>query len=214
MADAIRPLFQRWRSNADCRVRVNGDADAGYRVYMSGSNNDSVQVLSRALDQAGDLLDHVQPDDLERSTPCEDWDVAGLVDHLVDAPGRFLTMVRGEQPDWSAGAPHLAEGWGPTFRAHADDLIHDLHQTSTEDGPDPAMEIAELAVHTWDLATALGKDVDQLDPEVAERGLEFMLANLKPEMRGGAFGPEQLAPADAGPYERIAAFAGRDLTRS
>lgn len=72
MADAIRPLFQRWRSNADCRVRVNGDADAGYRVYMPGSNNDSVQVLSRALDQAGDLLDHVQPDDLERSTPCKD----------------------------------------------------------------------------------------------------------------------------------------------
>jgi uncharacterized protein (TIGR03086 family) len=181
---------------------------------MPGSSNDSVQVLSRALDQAGDLLDHVRPDDLERSTPCEDWDVAALVDHLVDAPGRFLTMVRGEQPDWSAGAPHLAEGWGLAFRAHADDLIRVLPQSSTEDGPDPAMEIAELAVHTWDVATALGRDVAQLDREVAERGLEFMQANLEPKMRGAAFGPEHQAPADAGPYERIAAFAGRDLTRS
>ncbi len=44
---------------------------------------------------------------------------------------------------------------------------------------------------------------------MAERGLAFMQANLTPEMRGPAFGPEQPAPPDADAYTRIAAFAGR-----
>jgi len=77
----------------------------------------------------------------------------------------------------------------------------------------PALQFAEFAVHDWDLATALGLRPDALDPQVAELGLEFMRTNLTPELRGGAFGPEQPAPPDAGPYDRIAAYAGRPITR-
>ena len=44
---------------------------------------------------------------------------------------------------------------------------------------------------------------------MAEQGLGFMRANLKAEMRGEAFGPEQPAPADGDAYDAIAAFAGR-----
>jgi hypothetical protein len=38
-----------------------------------------------------------------------------------------------------------------------------------------------------------------------------MRANLTADNRGPAFGPEQPAPADAGPYEQIAAYAGRSV---
>jgi uncharacterized protein (TIGR03086 family) len=71
------------------------------------------------------------------------------------------------------------------------------------------MQIGEFAVHSWDLARAIGATA-QLDPEAAERGLAFMSANLKPELRGDAFGAEVDVPADAPPYDRLAAFAGRD----
>ena len=40
-----------------------------------------------------------------------------------------------------------------------------------------------------------------------------MQANLAPEMRTGAFGPEQPAPPGPGPYDRIAAFAGRRVAQ-
>ena len=117
---------------------------------------DEVRVLSRAVDQAGDVLDHVHADQLDRPTPCEDWDVAALVDHLVAAPSNFLTMLRGEQPDWSAAPPHLSTGWGPEFRIAGDDLVHAWHQLEG-DPPVPAgLQIAELVLHTWDLATAVG----------------------------------------------------------
>jgi len=42
---------------------------------------DPIGVLSRALDQASDLLDHV--DVPARPTPCSEWDVAALAEHLV-----------------------------------------------------------------------------------------------------------------------------------
>ena len=77
-------------------------------------------------------------------------------------------------------------------------------------GPD--WQSAEIAVHTYDLATALGRPTAALDPEVAERGLAFMQANMTADNRGQAFQPEQPAPAGADPYQRIAAFAGRTVT--
>jgi uncharacterized protein (TIGR03086 family) len=170
---------------------------------------DEVRVLARALDQAADVLDRVHPGDLGRPTPCEDWDVAALADHLVAAPASFLAMMRGEEPDWTAPPPHVSEEWGPAFRVVADDLIHAWHEHSGEAPVSADWQTAELAVHTWDLATAIGYPLPELDPEVATRGLEFLRANLTPDHRGGVFGPEQAPPEDADAFARIAAFAGR-----
>jgi uncharacterized protein (TIGR03086 family) len=172
---------------------------------------DEVRVLARAIDQAGDVLDHVHADRLGDSTPCADWDVAALADHLVDAPRRFLGMMHGEEIDWSAPPPHVAEEWGPAFRVAGDDLIHAWHEHSGEAPVSADWQTAELAVHTWDVATAIGHPVSALDPEVAERGLAFMRASLTGDNRGGAFGAEQATADGAGPYERLAAFAGRPV---
>jgi uncharacterized protein (TIGR03083 family) len=168
-----------------------------------------LNVLSRALDQLGDLLLHVSGDELDRPTPCSEWTLGDLADHVVASPARFAMMQRGEQPDWSAGPEHLHVGWAAAFRSSADDLMHLWHSGAGADSQDPDWQTAEFAVHTWDLAHALGRSTRELDPEVAERGLAFMQANLKDEMRGDVFGPEQPAPADGDAYDVIAAFAGR-----
>ena len=173
---------------------------------------DEVRVLRHAVDQAGDVLDHVHAAALDRPTPCADWDVATLADHLVATPGRFLAMMRGAEVDWSAPPPHVTQEWGPAFRSPGDDLVHAWHQQEGADTAQAAWQIAELAVHAWDLATATGYPLDRLDPEVAEVGLAFLRTNLTDDARGPAFGPERPAAADAGPYERIAAFAGRRVT--
>ena len=178
---------------------------------------DEVRVLSKAVDQAGDVLDHVHQDALGRSTPCADWDVATLADHLVNAPVQFLTMLRGEQVDWAAAPPHVAEEWGPAFRVAGDDLIHAWHEHPSADGGGEApvsadMQTAELALHTWDVARAIGHPLDELEPEIAERALAFLSANLTDDNRGPAFGPPLPAPDGAGPYDELAAFAGRTVS--
>lgn len=174
---------------------------------------ESVVVLSRALDQAGDVLAGVHADQLALPTPCADWDVAHLIGHLVDAPVRFLQMARGEKPDWSAGPRPVAGNWVTDFRSNADDLIHHWHRLgAAADAGQVDWEIAEIAVHTWDVARATGQS-PPLVPEVAERGLAFMSAMLTPERRGDAFGPEARLPDDAPVYDRLAAFAGRAVGR-
>jgi len=172
---------------------------------------DSVVVLSRALDQAGDVLAAVHPDQLTLPTPCADWDVAQLIGHLVDAPVRFLQMARGEQPDWSAGPRRVADTWASDFRSNADDLLHHWHQAgAAADAGQIDWQIAEIAVHTWDVARATGQSTALL-PEVAERGLAFMSGALTPENRGEVFGPEVRVSDDAPVYDRLAAFAGRSV---
>lgn len=172
--------------------------------------HEAVVVLSRAIDQAGDVLEAVHADDLDKPTPCRDWDVAHLVAHLVADPRNLLAMARGDEVDWSAEPPLIEDGWAQEFRNRGDDLLHHWHQTPDEQAARADFHTAELATHTWDLAQAVGY-LGPLDPEVAERGLAFMTATMKPEMRGDAFAEEQAVPDGAGAYERLAAFSGRSL---
>lgn len=172
-----------------------------------------LSVLARGLDQAEALLGTVDEADLDAPTPCHDWTTAELVDHLVAAPHNFARMVRGEEIDWSAPTPHVGDDRATVFRGAADELM-----AAWDEAPDAPTgadwQSAEIAVHTYDLATALGRPTADLDAEVAERGLAFMQANLTADNRGEAFRPEQQARDGADAYQRIAAFAGRTVTPS
>jgi len=175
------------------------------------TQTEAVIVLSRALDQTGDVLARVHEEQLSLPTPCNDWDVARLIAHIVAAPTRFLAAMRGEEPDWSTEPPAVGSEWAPVFRVVADDLIHAWHQQGEHADPRQVdWQTAELAVHAWDLARATGQS-SQLDPEVAERALAFMSSGLTPENRGTAFGSEVDVEDDAPVYHRLAAFAGRQL---
>ena len=180
-------------------------------MATSTTTTDAVRVLVHALDQAGDVLDHVHADRVAHPTPCSEWDVGALADHLVQTPELFLAMMRGEQPDWFAPTPHLTEGWAGTYRVHADNLLHAWHELDGDPPVAAQWQVAELAVHAWDLAVAVGFPIDRLDPQVAEVGLGFLRETMTPERRGQWFGPEVEPPADAGPYDALAAFAGRQV---
>jgi uncharacterized protein (TIGR03086 family) len=177
------------------------------------NRDEEIAVLSSGLEQASALLDSVGDDDLGNATPCHDWTTADLVDHLVAAPSRFARMVRGEDVDWAAPTPHVGADRADAFRAAADELLDAWRALADGESPmGPDWQSAEIAVHTYDLATALSRPTSELDAEVAERGLAFMRANLTSENRAPVFEPEQAAPEDADAYQRIAAFAGRTVT--
>jgi uncharacterized protein (TIGR03086 family) len=171
-----------------------------------------LSLLTVALNQASDLLGRVGDDRLDAPTPCTEWTVAALVDHLVNAPTNFTTIMRGEEPDWTAEPDHVGADREQRFQAAGLQLLDAWRAAAATEQASPLdWQLAELAVHTWDLATALGEPTGHLEPEVAERGLAFMRSGLTAENRDPVFGPERRAPAESDAYTRIAAFAGREV---
>lgn len=168
-----------------------------------------VDQLARALDQAGRALDAVGDDNLDHPTPCSGWTVRQLAGHVASGPGTWARMVQGSEVDWSA-IPEVPDGeFGRVFRAGADELLAAMRQAPADQQRGVGFQVAEYAVHAWDLVRGTGADL-ALDESLAETGLAAMQGGLTEENRAGAFGSAVDPPADAGAYERLAAFSGRD----
>ena len=164
-------------------------------------------LLERALDQTAGLSAEVSPDHYDSPSTCEDWKVADLVRHVVASPQNFVSMFAGKDVDW-ANPPELGDDPAGDFRAGAETLLEQVR--ADESGGSSNAAIPEFAVHGWDIATSIGSQT-VLDDDVAEHALAFMSANLTPENRKGAFGPEVDATSDASVHDRLAAFAGRTV---
>jgi uncharacterized protein (TIGR03086 family) len=175
---------------------------------------ENLDLLQRALGQTGATIARITPEQHGLPTPCEDWDVTTLVTHVTGGLDSLATMVRGEKPDWTAPRPPLGDDWAATFRTKAETLIDTWRSADPAQRPHVEMQIAEHAVHTWDITRALGVPVETLDAAIGEHALAWALQALKPEWRGagggGAFGEEVPVPDGAPAYDRLAGWFGRD----
>ena len=188
---------------------------------------DPLTLLSKALDQTGAIIAAIREDQRTLPTPCRSWDVEALTQHLLVDLEQFTVRARGGTPDWStakAGEPE--SNVTEAYRKGASELLAAWRQAGDLSGTVelPGMgkvparfpvdqQIAEFAVHAWDLTTAAGQSTD-LDPEVGAAALGWASKALRPEFRGDeadgkAFGIEVSIPADAPVYDRLAAFFGR-----
>ncbi|HEY3140242.1 MAG TPA: TIGR03086 family metal-binding protein [Acidimicrobiales bacterium] len=182
-------------------------------------------LLSRALDQTGDVIGQVKLDQATQPTSCRSWDVRSLVNHVVDEVSQFASVTKGGERNPS-NSDVIGEDWAVAFRAAADDL-RDAWQapgaqartTKLPTGEVAAtwrmnQQITEEVIHAWDIAAATDQSID-LDPELGELALAWGRENLKPQYRGDeadgfTFAPEVPIADDAPLYDRVAAMAGRD----
>lgn len=172
-----------------------------------------ILALQRALTQAADLLDDVTAADLDKSTPCTEWDVRRLANHLIAAPRIFVTMLQGAPPGWNGREDYAAQ-LGEELRTRGNTLINlwrEIAVSGEETMADPDWQAAEIATHTWDLATALGRSTDGLDQSVAQRALVAMDRILGPTRKGRAWADARSAPDGVDAYTHLAAYAGREV---
>jgi uncharacterized protein (TIGR03083 family) len=168
-----------------------------------------VLALQRALTQAADLLDTVTEADLSRPTPCEEWDVRTLANHLIAQPRIFVTMLQGAPPGWN-GREDYTQNLGDELRTRGNVLVN-LWRQIDDAMLDPDWHAAEIATHTWDLAVALGQTTDHLDQSVAQRAVITMDRTLGPVRKGRAFLDAKAAPEGSDAYAHLAAYAGRTV---
>jgi uncharacterized protein (TIGR03086 family) len=130
-----------------------------------------------------------------------------LTGHERPSPNVDLLGTR-----WSDGYAEAADALLGAWRARGTDGTLHLRL-----GEFPAVwavgqHLADVVVHGWDLARASGQSTE-LDPVLGQAALDWARANLKPEFRGQAFGPELPVPESAPIYDRLAGFFGRDPGR-
>lgn len=134
----------------------------------------------------------VTPDDWPRPTPCTEWDVRALVNHVVGGNVRHTMLLRGASTadvDATRTEDHLGEDAMAAFVATArtllaefrmdgalDRLVH--HPIGDRSGRELlGMRIYDVTVHTWDLACGIGAD-RALDPTLAQRTLLELAGRL------------------------------------
>jgi uncharacterized protein (TIGR03086 family) len=181
--------------------------------------HDRIALLQRALDQTGALIARVRPEQASAPTPCTDWNLRQLVNHVVVDVQQFTRMAQGERYQ-AHTADVIGADWLAAYRAAAEGLLAAwqrpgaLERVARAPFGDVSAEwqigqqVADLAVHAWDLARAAGL-APEMDGEVVEAALEWGRANLKPQFRGAAFGPEVEVSPTAPAYDRLVGFFGR-----
>ena len=185
----------------------------------------STQPLEQAIASTRQAMAAVQADQLSAQTPCAEWDVAGVINHVIGGAQFFTAGMKGEQP---SEGQNWAEG---DYLAAFDQAAADCVDCFREDG---AMEqmialpfgempgsavmgiaMTDIFTHGWDIAKATGQSTD-FAPELAAGILAQSQQSISPEWRGPAgspapFGQEAQCADDSCATDQLAAFLGRTV---
>ncbi|MGH3314763.1 MAG: TIGR03086 family metal-binding protein [Nocardioidaceae bacterium] len=189
--------------------------------------------LGPAAREVSRLLDGVKDDHLDGPTPCPDYPVAALLDHLMGLSLAFTWAARkmtadeggsDESAPGQATAAHLDPQWRTILPQRLDALVEAWRDPQAWEGMTEAggftlpaeqmgaVALDELVLHGWDLARSTGQTFES-DPVSTASVLEFTGVSAQPENAGareGLFGPVVDVPADASDLDRALGYAGRD----
>ncbi len=184
---------------------------------------DLVQHFRNEADRFGQRVAAVGVDQWDAGTPCEDWDVRALVNHVVGeqrwAPhllaGETIEQV-GDRYDGDLLGDDPVAAWtdavAPSVAAFAEPGALDgtVHLSY---GDEAAREYAtqmltDLAIHGWDLARATGGD-ESIDPEVAQLLWDAWAPREELVRGSGVFGQHVDVPDDAPVASRLLGLLGR-----
>jgi uncharacterized protein (TIGR03086 family) len=177
----------------------------------------------RTTTHFGDLVHGVGDEQWDLPTPCEDWTVRDLVNHvtaedlwtapllagrtIADVGGAYDGDVLGDDPPaaWDAAVASARE-------AAAGDGVTDM-TVHLSFGDAPATEYlnqlnADHLVHGWDLAQAIGAD-DRLDPDLVAACAAWFDTVEDLYRQAGAIGPSPAVAPDADAQTKLLARFGR-----
>jgi uncharacterized protein (TIGR03086 family) len=179
-------------------------------------------LVASATAEAARVLRGVGPDHLAAPTPCGDWDVRTLGNHLLQVVSALALAGRGAAvPDELWKRDLTVDGWSARFddaagqavAAWADPVApHRTVTMGSADMPAPfvaAMLVADLTIHGWDLARATGQDFHCAE-NVAESAYRFVAETAEQGRGMGLYGVPVPVSESAPALDRALGLSGRD----
>jgi uncharacterized protein (TIGR03086 family) len=181
------------------------------------------EMYARAVERTRPVVAGIKRDQLSDPTPCSDWDVRTLFNHLIGGFVTFGSAAEGRAVDLASPDDHAAG-----------DLVEVYDQTSSEaraafaapgalereftltSGKTPGsvvlgLALADAVVHGWDLARATGQEI-VIDDDIGEALYGMTSSMMQPNgsyPRGDSFAdPVEVGP-DATSGEKLLAYLGR-----
>lgn len=169
------------------------------------------------------LMDTVRPAQWPDPTPCTEFDVRALLEHLSCHPAKIAATAGGADPrqlparadidENRPGEDYLKRAMA-ALAERADDTMLTRGVTAPW-GPAPGGlalggYLMETVAHGWDLAVSTGQHAEA-DPDLVAKAQFVADRALTDTVRGAGapFGPRHEPAPQAGPTERLAAFLGR-----
>ena len=182
-----------------------------------------VEQLGRASGAVASLISNIRADQWSAPTPCTDWTVRRIVNHLIGMNRVFAALLDGQPPPPRPSADHVEGDPAGAYRDSAAALqaafgrpevleraYHGPLGTAT--GAERLkIRLYDLLAHGWDLAQATEQPAD-LPDDLAAQSLAFARTQLTEQARPGRFGPAQIVAERAPAIERLVAFLGRPVS--
>jgi uncharacterized protein (TIGR03086 family) len=182
---------------------------------------DVATLHRRTIETWRSRVEALTPDQWDQPTPCTDWSVRELVNHVVGEDRWTVPLVQGKTiADVGDALDGDLLGDRPVEAAeHAADAAADVVAQALPEGGkvhlsygDEDMEeyIRQLAldhlIHAWDLAAAVGGDTT-LDPELVDEVAPWFADREEMYRGAGIVGPRVEGADD--PQSRLLASSGR-----
>jgi uncharacterized protein (TIGR03086 family) len=181
---------------------------------------DGVTALERAYENLTNVVAGIEPHQLALATCCPEWDVKAMLNHVLGGALMYTLVNAGR----SAGEDHgdlVGEDPMTALAETAETNLASWRESGALDGDRtypwgtfPAgagllINVGEVAIHSWDLATSTGQTAD-IDPDVAQVIYDLYSQVPMDDMRAnGVYGPEINVPETASVQERVLGLLSR-----
>lgn len=171
----------------------------------------------------GRILTQVDDEHLELETPCEGWDVQALISHVVLGDAAVPLLFNGDALpatmaiDTSILGPNPVATWRGTALAAIEAFrrpgaMEQIVNHPIGDRPGSVVarfRMIDLLGHAWDLATAIGVDVE-IPEALADAALDFLYPMLDRLKGSNVFGAPIAPPEDSSAMLRFLGLLGRN----
>jgi uncharacterized protein (TIGR03086 family) len=182
-------------------------------------------TMKQACAATEQVVAEIEPGHLGLVTPCSEWDVRAVLNHLLGTLSLGAALLTDTAPAVAmapGGLPSrdlVDEDVATAFRVGADgllsaaggDALQRAHHTPMGEMPGAVLggfTTLDVLVHGWDLAKAAGRR-PAFDDGLAEQVLGFARQAITEQTRAPRIGPEVPVPGAASATDRLIGFLGR-----